>query len=72
MEKSEREFLHRSALDAKRKNKLLKLAMGKLQVDFGQLKKKFQDQEGDIEFVKQVNANMDNVLAITNREEDAE
>ena len=33
METEEKEFYHKQALDAKRKNKLLKVAIGRLQVD---------------------------------------
>ena len=33
MECEEKEFYHKQALDAKRKNKLLKVAIGRLQVD---------------------------------------
>jgi len=33
METEEKEFYHKQALDAKRKNKLLKVAIGRLQAD---------------------------------------
>lgn len=70
LEKNEREFLHRAALDAKRKNKLLKLAIGKLQIDFTQLRTKLSEREGDLEFMKSLNKNLDNMLAITKTEQE--
>lgn len=33
MESEEKDFYHKQALDAKRKNKLLKVAIGRMQVD---------------------------------------
>lgn len=69
LEKNEREFLHRAALDAKRKNKLLKLAIGKLQIDFDLLQNKLSAREGDLEFMKSLNKNLDNMLALTKQEE---
>ena len=39
MEIEEKEFFHKQALDAKRKNKLLKVAIGRLQNDLEHEKK---------------------------------
>ena len=43
MEIEEKEFYHKQALDAKRKNKLLKVAIGRLQNDL----KKLPEPDGD-------------------------
>ena len=39
VESEEKEFFHKQALDAKRKNKLLKVAIGRLQVEREDIKK---------------------------------
>lgn len=39
VETEEKEFFHKQALDAKRKNKLLKVAIGRLQVEREDIKK---------------------------------
>jgi hypothetical protein len=39
IESEEKEFFHKQALDAKRKNKLLKVAIGRLQVEREDIKK---------------------------------
>ena len=41
-EKQEHEFYHNHAMETKRKNKLLKVAVGRLQVEYDKLKEKYQ------------------------------
>jgi hypothetical protein len=47
MEIEEKEFFHKQALDAKRKNKLLKVAIGRLQNDLEHEKKSTQSDAED-------------------------
>ena len=44
-EKSEKDFFHKQALEAKRKNKLLKIAVGRLQNEYDKLKDKYNISE---------------------------
>lgn len=50
-EKSEKDFFHKQALDAKRKNKLLKIAVGRLQNEYDRLKDKYHISESELQFV---------------------
>ena len=50
IETEEKEFFHKQALDSKRKNKLLKVAIGRLQVEREDIKKNSQFMlEGEVE-----------------------
>ena len=69
METEEKEFYHKQALDAKRKNKLLKVAIGRLQTDTEKKAIEYQDdkeKEKDTDtFITGTNidptANIDNI-----------
>lgn len=50
-EKHEREFYHSAALEAKRKNKLLKVAVGRLQNEYDKLKEKYNITDNELQFV---------------------
>ena len=53
-EKHESEFYHRAALDAKRKNKLLKVAVGRLQNEYDKLKEKYEIADNELSFANQL------------------
>lgn len=54
-EKSEHEFYQNSAMDSKRKNKLLKVAVGRLQFEYDKLQEKYKMTDEELKFVKQLN-----------------
>lgn len=51
VEKTEKDFFHKQALEAKRKNKLLKIAVGRLQNEYDRLKDKYNISESELQFV---------------------
>jgi len=51
-EQQEHEFYQKSAMANKRKNKLLKVAVGRLQFEFDKLSKKYQVTDEELKFVK--------------------
>ena len=53
-EKQEHEFYHNHAMETKRKNKLLKVAVGRLQVEYDKLKEKYQIADSELQFVNQL------------------
>ena len=50
-EKQEHEFYHNNAMEEKRKNKLLKVAVGRLQNEYDNLKEKYQIADSELQFV---------------------
>ena len=53
-EKNEHEFYQNSAMESKRKNKLLKVAVGRLQHEYDKLVKQYQCTDEELKFVKQL------------------
>ena len=53
-EKSEHEFYQKNAMDNKRKNKLLKVAVGRLQSEYDKLLDKYKVTDDELKFVKQL------------------
>ena len=51
-EKQEHEYFHNSALENKRKTKLLKVAVSRLQTEYDSLKEKYQIADDELTFVK--------------------
>lgn len=49
-EKAEKQFFHKSALDTKKKNQLLKIAIQRLQCEYDELKTRFSVASTDLEF----------------------
>ena len=49
-ESTEKEFYHKNALDTKKKNKLLKIAVGRLQAEYDTLKQKNDIAETDLKY----------------------
>ena len=47
-EKQEHEFYHNHAMETKRKNKLLKVAVGRLQVEYDKLKQKYKIADSEL------------------------
>jgi len=47
-EKTEKEFYHKNALETKKKNKLLKIAVGRLQSEYDNIKEKHDIAETDL------------------------
>ena len=47
-EKQEHEFYHNNAMETKRKNKLLKVAVGRLQNEYDKLKEKYQIADSEL------------------------
>ena len=60
-EQSEHEFYQNSAMENKRKNKLLKIAVGRLQFEYDQLQEKHKKTEEELRFVKQLNSQIERV-----------
>ena len=58
-EQSEHEFYQNTAKEAKRKNKLLKVAVGRLQFEYDSLLQRFKKTEDELKFVKQLNGSID-------------
>lgn len=53
-ETKEKEFFHKQALEAKKKNKLLKVTVGRLQNEYDRLKDKYAMTESELAFVTNV------------------
>ena len=51
-EQSEHEFYQSSAMDSKRKNKLLKVAVGRLQHEYDKLHEKYKMTDDELKFVR--------------------
>ena len=55
-EESEHQFYQTSAMESKRKNKLLKVAVGRLQHEYDKLQEKHKIADDELKFVKQLHA----------------
>ena len=55
-EESEHQFYQTSAMESKRKNKLLKVAVGRLQHEYDKLQEKYKIADDELKFVKQLHA----------------
>ena len=53
-EQSEHEFYQNSAMESKRKNKRLKVDVGRLQFEYDKLKEKYKITDDDLKFMKQL------------------
>ena len=60
-EKNEHEFYQNSAMESKRKNKLLKVAVGRLQHEYDKLVKQYKCTDEELKFVKQLHQQIDRV-----------
>ena len=60
-EKQEHEFYHNNAMEEKRKNKLLKVAVGRLQNEYDNLKEKYQIADSELQFVNQLQRQIERV-----------
>jgi chromosome segregation ATPase len=69
-EKEEREFYHKSALNHKRKNKLLKVAVSRLQSDYEMIKIKFSDANKELTLVHNLENKIQEVQRLALGEED--
>lgn len=69
-EKSEHEFYQNSAMDSKRKNKLLKVVVGRLQFEYDKLQEKYKMTGEELQFIKQLNRQIDRVQKSVNLDED--
>ena len=58
-EKIEHEFYQNSAMESKRKNKLLKVAVGRLQHEYDELLKKHKVTDEELAFVKHLHAQVE-------------
>ncbi len=57
-------------MDSKRKNKLLKVAVGRLQFEYDKLQKKYQISEDELKFVRQLHNQIERVQKQGPDEED--
>ena len=60
-EKSEHEFYQKNAMENKRKNKLLKVAVGRLQSEYDKLLDKYKVTDDELKFVKQLHSQIERV-----------
>ena len=60
-EQSEHEFYQNSAMESKRKNKLLKVAVGRLQFEYDKLQEKYKITDDELKFVKQLHNQIERV-----------
>ena len=70
-EKQEHEFYHNHAMETKRKNKLLKVAVGRLQVEYDKLKQKYKIADSELQFVNQLTKQIERVQNAGGEEDDA-
>ena len=61
VEKQEHQFYHNSALENKRKTKLLKVAVSRLQLEYDKLKEKYSIADNELTFVKQLQGQIERV-----------
>lgn len=61
VEKQEHQFYHNSALENKRKTKLLKVAVSRLQLEYDKLKEKYSIADNELSFVKQLQGQIERV-----------
>lgn len=71
-EKSEHEFYQNSAMESKRKNKLLKVAVGRLQFEYDKLQEKYKMTDEELQFIKQLNNQIDRVQKSQAADDDAD
>lgn len=60
-ELSEHEFYQKNAMENKRKNKLLKVAVGRLQHEYDKLLQKYKVTDDELKFVKQLHSQIERV-----------
>lgn len=70
-EKQEKDFYHKTALEAKKKNKLLKVAVSRLQNEYDKLKDKYQITENELQFVNQLQKQIEQATKPDEKEQDA-
>ena len=57
-------------METKRKNKLLKVAVGRLQVEYDKLKEKYQIADSELQFVNQLSKQIERVQRGNDAEDD--
>ena len=69
-EQTEHEFYQKNAMESKRKNKLLKVAVGRLQFEYDRLQEKQKVTEDELKFVKVLHNQIEKAYQPQNIDED--
>ena len=70
-EQTEHEFYQKNAMESKRKNKLLKVAVGRLQFEYDRLQEKYQITDDELKFVKALHNQIEKAYQPNTSEDDA-